>query len=326
MNTYFCEYKLFNDTGTRNTCMTLFGGMTNEDDSRELGNVKLLGRWSTVGEGRGFCICEAGSLNDVQKWLNNWVTMADINVIPCLDDNQQRTLILGREPEYTVNYNNIGGDPKDNEDLFFIKYKFNEDKIQDGFEAFSQMDESADKADSGDCTSYGRWHVPSQGCGYAVASSPSVMAVYKWAFNWVKLCNCEVIPVTNDKTTRDVIKSKPGFSERHSNIMKSLGLGQNACYVDATFEFKTDEFKKEFLKILDSKDGFEVTRKWSGCISVESFESEENPLEFTIRQKWEKSSDHDSYLQMRKDTGLFDKVTQMLVTPPKIVHLKHLPL
>ena len=52
-----------------------------------------------------------------------------------------------------------------------------------------------------------------------------------------------------------------------------------------------------------------------------NYESQENNLQFTIRQKWEKKSNHDSYLAMRKQTGLFDSVMEMLSSPLEITHL-----
>jgi hypothetical protein len=59
MNNYFCEYKILPNQETRSVCMTLFGEMNKNDDIREQGDVKVLGRWSTVGEARGFCIAQA---------------------------------------------------------------------------------------------------------------------------------------------------------------------------------------------------------------------------------------------------------------------------
>ena len=83
--------------------VTFFGGMTQEDDLRDLGEVKLLGRWSGVGEARGFVLHKL-KIMQAQKWLNNWVSMADIKVVPCLDDNQHRSMILKRDPDYLVSY------------------------------------------------------------------------------------------------------------------------------------------------------------------------------------------------------------------------------
>ena len=195
-------------TSFMRNCITLFGGMTEDDDIKELGEVKLLGRWSCVGEARGYCIVQASDVSMIQRWLNNWVAMADIKVTPCLDDNEQRKLLLGKDPSYIVNYNKVKSEAKSGENLYFIKYQFKEGSKNQGFEAFSNMSQEQDEADSGKCESYGRWHVPSLGCGYAVASSPSVFDIYKWAFNWAEMCDCHIVPVLTDNQCRQVIRSK----------------------------------------------------------------------------------------------------------------------
>ena len=82
MTTFYCEYQILPEHTTRDACMTFFGGMTHEDDLKELGDVRLLSRWSCVGEARGFCVAQAANVVDMQKWLNNWVSMADIKVVP----------------------------------------------------------------------------------------------------------------------------------------------------------------------------------------------------------------------------------------------------
>ena len=219
---FCCEYSILPDHQTRDTCMTLFGGMSEQDDLKELGDVKLLGRWACVGEARGFCIAEANSVADVQKWLNNWTTMADIKVTPCLDDNEHRKLILGTDPTYSVVYENINAPPKDKESLYFIKYQFKPDCVVEGFKLFSTMTKELDEMDSGKCTSYGRWHVPSLGCGYAIASSPTVFDIYKWAFNWKDLCECTIVPVTHDSVTRQIIQEGLGFKIKHESITKKF--------------------------------------------------------------------------------------------------------
>ena len=221
-NIFFCEYSILPDHATRDTCMTLFGGMTKEDDIKELGEVELLGRWACVGELRGFCIVKADTVDIIQKWLNNWTTMADIKVTPCLDDNEHRKLILGEDPQYSVVYENINASPKDGESLYFIKYKFKDNCIEEGFKLFSNMTEEDDKNDSGLCTSYGRWHVPSTGSGYAIASSPSVLDIYKWAYNWKTLCECNIVPVTEDSITRKIIQQSSGFEVKYENIMAKI--------------------------------------------------------------------------------------------------------
>ena len=222
LTTFFCEYSILSEHTTRDACLTLFGGMTKEDDERDLGDVKLLGRWSCVGEARGFCIAQAESHYQVQKWLNSWVSMADIKVIPCLDDNQHRELLLGAKPSFTVNYDSVFSPAKDGESLYFVKYQFKDGLRDEGFKAFSSMSEEQDQADSGNATPYGRWHVPSQGCGFAIASSPSAFDMYKWAHNWNALCDVSLHPVTHDDETRDIIKRGLGYEVKHAKLVEQL--------------------------------------------------------------------------------------------------------
>lgn len=221
-NTFFCEYSILSEHTTRDACMTLFGGMTEKDDLRELGSVKLLGRWACVGEARGFCIVESELVESVQQWLNNWVPMADIKVTPCLDDNQQRELILKNKPSYEVVYDKVNNSPKEGESLYFIKYKFKDGSKNEGFKLFSNMTQEQDVGDCGKCTPYGRWHVPSEGWGVAIASSPSVFDMYKWAYNWNDLCDVKLSPVTEDKVTRQIIKDGIGFYAKHKVLMKKM--------------------------------------------------------------------------------------------------------
>jgi len=304
--------------------MTLFGGMTKEDDKRELGDVNLLGRWSCVGEAKGFCIAQAENVVSMQKWLNNWVSMADIKVVPCLDDNEHRELILGNKADYSVEYNSVGNAAKDGESLYFVKYQFRDGCRDKGFQAFAGLTKEADTADSGKCTSYGRWHVPSQGCGYAIASCPSALDMYRWAYNWNALCDCFIMPVTRDEDTREIIKQGLGYEVKHAAIMEKLKPfmpNNGPCFVNAKFVFKNSELLNKFVSILNGDDGLKVTRAWSGCELIECYQSQENNLELNIRQQWKSASDHESYLEMRKQTGLFASVMDMLSEPFEVSHL-----
>ena len=222
LNTFLCEYHILPDYNTREICMTFFGGMTVEDDKKELGDVNLMGRWACVGEAKGYCVVQAKNNFVVQKWLNNWVTMADIKVTPCLDDNEQRHLLLKREPDFRVGYNHVNDESNPGESLYLIRYKFKENCKEQGFHAFANMTEEQDKLDSGKCTSLGRWHVPSKGTGFAIVSSPSIFDLYKWAYNWNDLCDVDIQPVTKDHETRKVIQEKMGFKKKHENLMNEI--------------------------------------------------------------------------------------------------------
>ena len=148
--------------------------------------------------------------------------MADIKVVPCLDDNQHRQLILGRRPDYNVPYDMVNNIARSGESLYFIKYQFKDGSKDTGFSAFASMTEDQDRNDSGKCTSYGRWHVPSQGCGFAIASSPTVFDLYKWAYNWNSLCDVSIHPVTKDEDTREIIKNGFGYAVKHKQLMEKM--------------------------------------------------------------------------------------------------------
>ena len=324
MTTFFCTYTLHKDQATRDQCMTLYGGMTAEDVAKELGNVRLLGRWSTVGEGKGYCIAEADTGADIARWLTQWIPMADIEVLPVLDDNQHRAMVLKTEPPYKVPYDKVGDAPLEGETLYFIRYQFKPGKRTEGFQIFANLTEAQDAADSGACTSYGRYHVPSEGNGMCICSAPNAAALYQWAFNWNEMCDVFIEPVTLEATTRAIIQSQPGFAQKHAALMEHLTAAapKGPCFVTATFTFKTLEGKQEFLDILNGPDGLSVTRAWPGNEFITCYTSTDNPLTFVIQQKWTTEQAHAEYMQMRKDTGLFDHVTALLEKPLDIVHLE----
>ena len=221
MPTFFCEYKILDHA--RSDCMTYFGGMTPEDDARDLGGkIRLLGRWSTVGGASGYCVCEAPTAKSLSDWLYNWVSMASIKVTPILNDNQARRIILGQEPSYQVDYSHTNDEAKEGESLYFIKYKFHSEKRMDGFAAFAGLTEKADKQDAGSNTCLGRWHNLGTGSGIAICSSKSEEDLYKWAFNWASMCDCEVEPVVNDRECREVISGKPDFVKKQMLLMAKM--------------------------------------------------------------------------------------------------------
>ena len=58
----------------------------------------------------------------------------------------------------------------------------------------------------------------------------------------------------------------------------------------AVFTFKSAETKAAFINFCSGERGLDITRAWEGCISIECYESADNPLEMTIWQKWESAS------------------------------------
>ena len=221
MPLFFLKYVVNEDS--RSDCMTLFGGMTEEQDAADTGEyVKIMGRWATVGSSSGYCICDDSNAKELNKWLLNWATMATIDCIPVVDDNDARRIILKSEPSYTVDYDNVKNDAKDGESLYFIEYKFHTSKREEGLNIFANFSKEEDEKDAGENTCYGRWHNLGEGSGVAICSSKSQFDLYSWAFNWSSMCDCHIQPVVSDNDCRENIKSKPDFQRKHTELMAIL--------------------------------------------------------------------------------------------------------
>ena len=83
--------------------------------------------------------------------------------------------------------------------------------------------------------------------------------------------------------------------------------------VIATFHFTTCDDRTTFLNILSSPDGLVKTRAWPGCKLIEcSLPDDDDDTLLVLYERWENQSDHAAYMNMRKDSGLFDKLTDLL--------------
>ena len=224
MTTFVCTWKIM-DTA-RVPCMTYFASMSKDDDVAELGNVELLGRWSDVGTASGVCVCKAEKYTDVVSWLYNWVPMATCKVQAVCDDNVARGIILGSEPEYHVDYSHVGDEPVENEVLYHITYKFKADKKVEGNKLFANLTKEQDEADCGNCRPLGRWHDLGTGTGFAIAAARSEADIYKWAFNWAEMCDCNIVPVLTDAQSRAVISGKADFQQKLAGVKAAMGVSQ----------------------------------------------------------------------------------------------------
>ena len=95
----------------------------------------------------------------------------------------------------------------------------------------------------------------------------------------------------------------------------------NSHTVRAVFTFKDDESKNAFITFCNGDRGLGITRAWEGCQSIECYESEDNPREITIWQKWDNKESHESYVAMRKEKGDFDMLGGWVSAPPDIKSL-----
>ena len=92
--------------------------------------------------------------------------------------------------------------------------------------------------------------------------------------------------------------------------------------VSAVFTFKDNVSKNKFIDFCNGDNGLSVTRGWKGCQNIDCFESQTNPLQMTIWQKWNSPADHESYMKFRHDDGSFDFLKELVASPPDINPLR----
>ena len=91
--------------------------------------------------------------------------------------------------------------------------------------------------------------------------------------------------------------------------------------VKAVFTFKDNLSKNKFIEFCNGENGLGVTRGWKGSQLIECYESEDNPNQIIIWQKWDSKADHESYVKHRHDDGSFDFLGELISSPPEITSL-----
>ncbi len=84
-------------TDKRHEALKTFSAMNDNDDSRDLGGVRLIGRWHDIIGFTGVAIAETDDPKALSDWLLNWNGVIDVQSVPVLDDNETRE--LGRQRE-----------------------------------------------------------------------------------------------------------------------------------------------------------------------------------------------------------------------------------
>ncbi len=81
----------------RHEALKTFSAMSDEDDSKDLGDVRLIGRWHDLIGFTGVAIAETDDPKALTEWLLNWNGVIDVQSVPVLDDNEARELGRRRE-------------------------------------------------------------------------------------------------------------------------------------------------------------------------------------------------------------------------------------
>ena len=94
--------------------------------------------------------------------------------------------------------------------------------------------------------------------------------------------------------------------DRLGNRVSRLGEENRLCKL-------RDDAGKELIQQLGQ---YLSSEDW-----INVFESSEDTNLLVVWGKWNSQANHDSYLEMRKSTGLFDQVMDMLSEPFEVLHL-----
>lgn len=223
MPLFYFEYAIL--PSARPDVMTIFAGMTEEDDLKQLGDCRRLHRVHAFEESCGCGIFEVPDVKAFGDFMMNWKDMCTVKTTPAITDDELRKIILKTDPPFSRDYSKYyNAEPKEGESLYWIRFKFYESTKMQAYEYFGNMTEEQDMGDSGAVTPYLRLHMPSTGSGVIIASAPSAADVYGWAYAWAPMCTAEVTPVLHDKQVRAVVSSKPDFKAKHAAVMAKMGM------------------------------------------------------------------------------------------------------
>lgn len=216
MPLYYIKFNILDNA--RSDYLAILGAMTEQDDINDMGeDVKLLGRWSTIGQTAVLCICEVKNNQALSCWLLNWVNMCNIVTIPIVDDNDARRIILNKEPDFLVDYDKVKNEANEGENLYIIEYEFHKESRAQCFNLFASLPEDADDDscfDIGNKYCFGRWHIIGNGSGIAICSSKSEFELYKGVYNWTSISDYIITPVISDRTFKSIV-SKSDFGKKY---------------------------------------------------------------------------------------------------------------
>jgi hypothetical protein len=123
--------------------------------------------------------------------------------------------------------------------LFLCTWKVLDTARVDTLTMFGSMDEEADAQDMGQNVKlHGRFHRLGMASGYVVTEAATVSDVYNWIYNWSEgACDCEITPVCDDDTAREVIlKKEPEWKADYYRTMpepldgESMWAAEYSCY------------------------------------------------------------------------------------------------
>jgi len=119
---------------------------------------------------------------------------------------------------------------------------------------------------------------------------------------------------------KDYVVEKCGGDEQP--VLEDVKVEEGHQKVAAKFTFKEGKLKEFMTMMQDPNTGLSVTQGSEGYIDIEVLVDQDHPDVLVLAQKWKTKENHQAYVQMRKDSGMFDKLTEMLEVEPEIRYVK----
>ena len=70
-----------------------FANLSEEDESKTRGSVKMLSRYHRLTGDSGFAICESDNTEDIMKWCMHWSHLAELHVFPVLGESDAQKCV-----------------------------------------------------------------------------------------------------------------------------------------------------------------------------------------------------------------------------------------
>jgi hypothetical protein len=208
----------------RSDCYTLFASLNEEMLAADTGpGVNLLGRWHNPADGSGFMACEANSITAVYEWLWKWTEdLVTIKVVPMLNDDMCREVVLGTKPAFSMSLDSLYDDPRNGESIYVCHVKLYPEHKLKTYETFAGMTEEDETTDRGNCRYLGRFHNLGDGTVVIVAAATNEIDLYKWAYHWAGSIDLVWVPVVKDKTMQEIVRKKDGYDAKLASVMEKM--------------------------------------------------------------------------------------------------------
>ena len=122
----------------------------------------------------------------------------------------------------------------------------------------------------------------------------------------------------------DYLKYVTDNQEKNENELLEEGLNNNHQKVIAKFTFKEGQLQQFQQLLNDPKDGLNFTKQCQGYIHIDCLKDQNNTNVLVLSQKWKTKQNHLDYLQKRTEMGLFEKLENMLESPPEILYVQNI--